>query len=241
MKELQSPPQFVHFFGPDGAGKSTQVEILKNTLCRKGILARKCWVRSPHTLAFILWRLLVKIGFYREIINPFGPPGRLPAVDRNEILRRFWSVVEFLGVLPMIVRINYWLWRGHVLIAERYLLDTITTVAYFLDDKRFLNSCTSRLLLRLLPKEATFIFLDTDYATIFQRRAGLVKMPFIQSQRKGYGATPRCPVEPRSFIEFQRRAYRVLAKIFNPLIIDTSNHSVEETSIIILRYLGIDQ
>jgi len=240
MKKFKSLPRIIHFFGPDGAGKSTQVEILTNILCRRGIRARICWLRSPHTLAFLLWKFLVRIGFYRIVMNPFGPPGKLPAVDRNEVLRRFWSVIELLGVLPMILHSYYSLWRGRMLIAERYLLDTVTTVAYFLNDLNFLKSWTSRLLLRFIPQDTVFIFLDADYATIFQRRARLSKEPHSQSQRKGYGAIPRCPVEPRSFIDFQRKAYGALATSFNPLIIETSNNSIEETSIMILRYLGLD-
>lgn len=241
MDSPKSLPRMIHFFGPDGAGKSTQVEILTGILCQRGIQARKYWVRSPHTVAFLLWKLFVKIGFYRAVINPFGPPGKLPAVDRNEVLRRFWSSVEFFGVLPLILRAHCLLRKGHILIAERYLLDTITTVAYFVNDLNFLKSWTSRILLHFIPQDTFFIFLDVDYATIFKRRAPLFTESHSKKQRIGYGAIPSCPVEPRSFIEFQRKAYRTLAKSFDPLVINTSNHSIEETSAIILHKLGFHQ
>jgi len=240
MKNSKSLPNIVHFFGPDGAGKTTQVNILVDLLSRQGIPTRKIWVRSPHTLAFLLWRLFVKIGFYRLVINPFGPPGKLPGVDRSRVLRRFWSSVEFLSVLPFIARVSY-LKRHHVLIAERYLVDTVTTVAYFLDDLDFIKSWTSRLLLRFIPKDTAFVFLDTDYSTIFDRRAPLVTQKQSSSARRGYGAIPSCPVEPRSFIEFQRRAYASLSKSLDPLKIDTSKNSIKETSMIIIQSLGLDQ
>ena len=240
MKNPKSLPNIIHFFGPDGAGKTTQVDILVDLLSRQGIPTRKIWVRSPHTLAFLLWRLFVKIGFYRLVINPFGPPGRLPGVDRSRLLRRFWSSVEFVSVLPLIARVNY-LGRNNILIAERYLLDTVTTVAYFLNDFNFINSRTSRLLLRFIPKDTAFVFLDTDYATIYRRRAGLFNQQHFKMKRKDYGATPSCPVEPRSFIDFQRKAYRTLAKSFDPLIIDTSKRSIEETSTIIVQFLWAHQ
>jgi thymidylate kinase len=230
----------VHFFGPDGAGKTTQVNILVAFLSRRKIPVRKIWVRSPHTMAFLLWRLFAKIGFYRTVVNPFGPPGRLPAVDRNCVLRRFWSAAEFLSVLPLIARVNY-LGRKNTLVAERYLVDTVTTVAYFLNDLDFINSWTSRLLLRFIPKDTAFVFLDTDYATIYGRRAGLYDQEYLKKNRKEYGATPTCPVEPRSFIDFQRKAYRTLAKSFDPLTIDTSKHSIEDTTNIILQFLGFRQ
>ncbi len=241
MRNPKSSLRMVHFFGPDGAGKSTQVEILTGILCKRGIRARKYWVRSPHTVAFLLWRLLTKIGFYRVVINPFGPPNKLPAVDRNEVLRWFWSTVELLGVLPLILHAQYLLWKGYTLIAERYLLDTITTVAYFVNDLNFLKSWTSSILMCFIPQDTVFIFLDADYAAIFHRRAPLFTESHLQRQRIGYGAIPNCPVEPKSFIEFQRKAYRALAKSFDPLVVDTSNHSIEETSAMVLRYLGLHQ
>lgn len=238
MKTANSFPRLVHFFGPDGSGKSTQVNMLVDILRKRGVRVQKCWVRAHHTLAFVLWRLLVRIGFYRVVLNPFGVATKLPAVNRNRLLRGFWSAVEFIGVLPIILRVHYYLWRGRTLVAERYILDTVTTIAYFLDDINFLRSRTSKLLLRFIPKETAFIFLDADYNTIYKRRAPLfVKRIHLKRRRKNYGDIPRSSVEPRVFIEFQRTAYKALAKSFNPLLIDTSRQSVEETSMMILQYL----
>jgi thymidylate kinase len=231
--------RFIHFFGPDGAGKSTQVKTLTKILRQRGIPAHKYWVRSPHTVAFLMWKFFIKIGLYREIINPFGPPGKLPAVDRSKILSWFWSKLEFLSVLPMIAWADYLLFKKKTLIAERYLLDTVTTVAYFLNDLNFIKSPTAQFLLRFIPSDTIFIFLDSNYETIYQRRSPLATKPRRQRNQRGYGAIPRCPVEPRSFIEFQRKAYKILAKSFNPLIIDTSINSIEETTVLILQYLKL--
>ena len=215
-------PRLIHFFGPDGAGKSTQSSILIDFLINKGFKVKKCWVRSPHTLAFVLWRLFVKIGFYRVVCMHAA---KLPAVDRNRILRGFWSMIELVGVLPIIFRVYVSMSRGYILVAERYVLDTLTTIAYFINDINSLRSPISRVLLRFIPSNTVFIFLDSDYETIYQRR---------RARAKTHGS-----LEPRAFIEFQRTAYKVLAKSFNALIIDTSNLSIDETSSLILQYLGL--
>lgn len=242
MKFAKPCPRFIHFFGPDGAGKSTQVDILIDVLHQREIQAQKCWVRAHHTLAFVLWKFFVGIGFYRVVLNPFGVATKLPAVNRNRLLRFFWSAVELIGVLPIILRVYYSIWRGRTLVAERYVLDTVTTIAYFLNEVNFLKSWTSRLLLRLIPKDTVFIFLDADYDTIYQRRAPLFRTKtHSKSRNKHYGAVPRSSVESRVFIEFQRTAYKVLAKSFDPLVIDTSRYTVQKTSKMILRYLGLDQ
>lgn len=236
----KSFPSFIHFFGPDGSGKSTHVDILVGVLRERGIKAEKCWVRAHHTIAFVLWRLFVTIGFYRVVVNPFGIATKIPAVDRSRLLQFFWSIIELIGVIPLVLRVRYSLWMGRTMVAERYLLDTVTTIAYFLNDLNFLYSRTSRLLLRFLPKDAVFILLDSDYETIFQRRAPFFNTKATKSCKKEYGAIPRSSVEPRVFIDFQRKAYELLAASFDTLMIDTSKHNVEETSKAILQYLDLN-
>src|SRR4030042_3115690 len=123
-------PSLVHFFGPDGSCKTTHVEILINAFRKEEPRVKKIWLRSPHTLAFLLWRLFVKIGFYRTVSNPFGDFIKLPAVNHKKSLRTIWALTEFFSVLPLIIRIKFSMLRGYKCVAERYILDTTTTVAY---------------------------------------------------------------------------------------------------------------
>jgi hypothetical protein len=69
--------------------------------------------------------------FYRCVENVFGVQVKIPAVQRSNFLKEFWSIVEFLSVLPLIARGKLYLLRGYTLIAERYVFDTITTTAFF--------------------------------------------------------------------------------------------------------------
>ena len=224
-------PRLVHFFGPDGAGKSLQADILIGFLARRGFKVRKCWLRAHHTLAFILWKLFVRIGFYRVVINNFGFATKLPAVDRDKLWRSFWSSVEFISILPIVLRVHLSLSRGYRVVAERYLLDSITAIAYVINDPDFLRGRISKMLLRLIPENTVFIFLDSDYETIRRRRARKRKTAYDYS-RGNY-------VEPRVYIEFQRTAYKILANSFHALIVDTSKTSIGETSKNILQYLGL--
>jgi thymidylate kinase len=210
-------PRLVHFFGPDGAGKSTHVEILIGIFRKQEPHISKAWLRSPHTLAFLLWRFFVKIGFYRTALTPFGDEIKLPAINRRKSLRIIWAWTEFFSALPRIMRISFFMSRGNKYVAERYILDTVTTIAYFVDDLSFVKGMISRILYHFIPTDTVFIFLDSDYKTVFKRRARTV--------------------EPQEFINFQRMAYKALAKSFNAFVINTSEHSIEETSNAIIGYL----
>jgi thymidylate kinase len=223
-------PTLVHFFGPDGAGKSTHVEILIDLFKKDEPRVKKIWVRSPHTAAFLLWRLLVRIGFFRVVSNPFGDAIRLPAVDRRRSLRTIWALAEFFSVLPLLLRIRFWISRGYRCVAERYVLDTAVTIAFFIGDLNFLRGRISKLLFTFLPADTVFIFLDSDFGTVFNRRAPLRHRANCQQGERDYGSLPKTAVEPREFIDFQRTAYKVLANYFSAIKIDTSKHSIQETS-----------
>jgi len=148
--------------------------------------------------------------------------------------------MELLGVLPLVFRVHFSIVRGYWLVAERYILDTVTTIAYFIGDIDFLKSPISRVLFLLIPKSTVFVFLDSDYETIYNRRARLFGAENCRAKlKRGYGSLPSASVEPRDFIEFQRTAYKTLARSFDALVINTSNHSIEETSAAILEYLEL--
>lgn len=231
-------PTLVHFFGPDGAGKTTQVDMLLHIEGSNAFRVKKFWMRSPHTLAFLAWQLLIRIGFYRVIRNSLGGETKVPAVSTDRVLKSFWLALEFLSVLPLIMRFRLAVIRGYSIIAERFILDTIVTMAFFIDDRKLIYSRLSKLLLLFIPQDTVFIFLDTDYWTIFDRRAHLFGSKTKQQRVGAYGSVPSLGVEPQRFIEFQRECYKAFAKQFNALTIDTSKRGKEETHDTILKYLN---
>lgn len=223
-----------------------------------GLRVKKVWIRSPHTLAYLLSLFLLKRGFYRVSstilegtqasaqslesekeskyiepwdirVNPWRemrPESKntcrivekIPAVDSNSQLRSFWPFLELISVLPLILwRVVIPLFLGYTIVAERYIVDTIVTIGYFINDPRFLTSWTARFLLRFIPRNAVFIHLDSDYDTLLRRR--------------GHN------VEVRGYISFQRASYKHFDRILNPLIIDTSMSTPNETFTAIVNKL----
>jgi hypothetical protein len=126
---------------------------------------------------------------------------------------------------------------GYKCIAERYIIDTVVTIAYFTGDMGFLTSRISRLLFYFIPTDTLFIFLDSDYGTISRRRSHLRYEESPKKNSKEYGALPKSAVEPEEFIDFQRIAYRKMADSFKAIKIDTSDLSIQQTTDQILAHI----
>ena len=203
-------PRLIAFFGPDGTGKSTHVELLVNYFQSHETKVKKVWIRSPHTLAYLLSCFFIKIGFRRVVSNPFGRKKKYPAVHIDRRLRLLWSLIELVSVAPVIIfRVYAPLLLGYTVIAERYVVDTVVTIAYYTNDLGFLQSLTARLLLRFIPKNTLLIHLDSDYSTLLKRRSYMV--------------------EAYDFIEFQRAGYKIIGSLVGATFIDTSDIAIEQT------------
>jgi thymidylate kinase len=204
----------VALYGPDGVGKSTQIEIISNNLRKEGYKVKTIWIRAPHTLAFIISTVLVKLGFSVNDVNPYGKIKKLPDVDSNFIVKNIWATIEFISVLPLIlIKVVIPIILGYAIIADRYLLDTIVSVAYYIKDIDFVNGKIARILMLLIPRNSILIHLDADYDTLLIRRGK--------------------NVESYEFIDFQKKAYARLSKNITSNYIDTSKISIDETSQII--------
>jgi thymidylate kinase len=199
-------------------GKSTQVEILAEYLTARGYSVRKVWLRGPHTLAFLLSNILIKMGRRRQIANPFGRMKTLPNIGSNPIIKKLWALIEFVSVLPLLLlKVLLPLKMGYFIVADRYVLDVVVSTAFYVNDLSFIRQRTAEVLLKFIPSNSVLIHLDADYDTLVTRRGRLV--------------------EPRSFIDFQKEGYASLSERVSTHYIDTSNLTVDETSGAIQRIL----
>jgi len=214
--------RLIAFFGADGTGKTTHADLLVAYFQSHNVKVRKVWIRSPHTLAYIVSVFFEKINFCRLVTNPFGKKKKYPAVHLNRLLRFFWSLLEFLSVIPVIlIRIYIPLLFGYTVVAERYVADTIVTIAYYINDLGFLKSLTARILLCFIPENTLLIHLDSDYSTLLMRRSSRV--------------------EAQDFIEFQRKGYNQIGDMLKVTLIDTSNINIEQTFSRILDKLELNK
>lgn len=208
-------PRFIVFLGSDGSGKTTQAIALAHLLRNRGLRVRRVWIRAHHSFSAILGKVLVRFGYF-NIIYPQGKNCKQFDVKLLPSMKRFWGFLEFLSAMPWVLfKVKLPLFFGEYVIAERYVVDTVVTVAYFLEDPGFLSGRIAKVLLSMLPAEAFVIHLDAETKTILERRA----------EEK---------LDP-NYIEFQRKSYFLFADLLNASSIDTSKNDISTTFRIILN------
>lgn len=208
---------FIHFFGADGVGKTTQARMLARHLRKKGVNTKLVRIRSGRTIASLLYMFFKRID--SDLVE-MGEDGRVMRLKmlKNKLDRQIWSLLEFLSMIPWLLRGVYIpLLFDKTVIAERYIIDAIATIAYLIDDKKWTESFLATLLLKFIPSNSVLIHIDAPYVVIQKRKGGRA--------------------DPVEYIEFQRKTYFTFAKKMNAITIDTSNISKEETHIMICQYL----
>jgi len=206
--------QLIVFFGPDGSGKTTQAILLASHFQKQGCKVRLVWIRAHHSLASILSKILSSFGYYRRIFSR-GKSSKSLDVKLSSRFKRFWSFIEFISVLPWIlIKVKLPLLLGYVVIAHRYLVDTIASVAYFLGDNEFPSGNAAKILLAMISKGAFLIHLDAEIETIMERR--------------------KDEELDLDFIQFQRKFYLSFATLLGALSINTSSKNIMGTFQIIL-------
>jgi thymidylate kinase len=114
----------IAFSGLDGAGKSTQIEILKFELLKRGKRVKIVWARGGYTKGIEFLKASI-----RKLMPHSTPkPGRSKHRDEsfsNPILRKTWLYVAIIDLFLLYVVI-FRLHRimGIYIIADRYLIDT---------------------------------------------------------------------------------------------------------------------
>ena len=209
------------FFGSDGAGKSTQARLLRGYLNFHGHQTRIAWLRGRHSLAFVIAKFFSKLGYYRVGKVPSGvtyrvfDPGLLPR------LQHFWGAIEFLSVLPWII-LRVYLPRvlGYTIVAERYVVDTVVYLSYWLGYD-FLRSFLAKVLLNFIPKGSVLIHLDAETRDLLERLKRI-----------------RYDTATQDYIVFQQRVYRILSKMLKATTIDTSRHNEKDAFQRILKVLS---
>lgn len=155
------PAMLVALSGVDGSGKTTQAQALVHAFRQCGIRARYVWSRGGSSA---LAGRLIALG-KRLLRGRGGVPAEeaREALFRHPLARRLWPWLVWLDLSWLYLRNVRWpLWRGDVVICDRYVLDALAEMGARLGDARIMWSLPARLLVWLHPRPHKAFFLAVD-------------------------------------------------------------------------------
>ena len=162
----------VSISGLDGAGKSTQIEMLTERLIKDGIATKIIWARGGYTPFFEnLKKIVRRIGR-----NKVAPPGL--SLKRKEQLakpfvQRVWLIIAIFDlVLIWGVYARFLSLLGVAVICDRYLNDTLLDFRRNFPNVDLSKSYLWKLLVFMTPKPDVSFLFWIPVATSLERSIG---------------------------------------------------------------------
>jgi thymidylate kinase len=210
------------FGGLDGAGKSTQIDLLRARLAAAGARPAVVWVRGGYTPLFTRVKALARRIGGRRVPAPGRGAARTQAFTRPW-LRRAWLVLALADLLLLLgLRVRLLRWRGRVVVCDRYLLDTRVDFRLNFPGEPVERWRLWRVVERLVPRaDAAFLLL----------------VPVAESERRSQAKREPFP-DPAPVLAARLAQYQALGPASGYTILDGSR-PVTEVAERIVAALGL--
>lgn len=168
------------FSGMDGAGKSTQIMLLRKSLHERGVRVHKIWIRGGYTPIFVAFKALIRWLGISAIPKPGASPERSRHLSSSHV-RKVWLVIAMADlVFITVVVLRMQLAMGRTVICDRYLEDTLLDFRRNFPQEDVASWWLWRLLLRAAVKpDYRFLLLVPPVESA--RRSRLKNEPFPDS------------------------------------------------------------
>jgi len=182
--------RLIYLLGPEGAGKTALANLLVPLLEEKAFKVKIVSIYSNHLLSYLFQILLFRLGIYGlerrsgELVKSIAPYGKLLKLS---------LYLDLISVVILsLFKVFLFMCLGYVVIAERYVVDTLSNIIYrekWLGKERSKLVKTSlAILLRLIPQKDTIIIqLDCPYNVLLmrymKRKSSAERADYIGTQR----------------------------------------------------------
>lgn len=167
----------VVFSGADGAGKSTQIDLLKSYIQCNGYSVQYLWSRGGYTPGFQLVKKIVRLIVGNRLPSS-GVSDNREAMLKKRSVSSLWLKLAILDlILFYAVYTRFLHCYGKVVICDRYIEDTYLDFTHNFGNAFNANSLLWRLLVLLAPKPNK-AFLLTVPVDVSLYRSTLKNEPF---------------------------------------------------------------
>lgn len=116
---------FIALSGIDGAGKSTQLELIRSHLEDRGDSVIYLWTRGGNTPGTVAVKSLLR-KLAGKKLPPSGHSNQRDDMLRKGWIQRLWLTLAILDLIRIYgICIRWWLFLGKSVVCDRYLWDSL--------------------------------------------------------------------------------------------------------------------
>ncbi|EKF86358.1 hypothetical protein [Methanobacterium formicicum] len=162
--------------GPDGTGKTTQIELLINYFEKNGFHYKYQWLRFYHFFSLPLLLLARFYGLSEVKILDDGEKIGYHYFHRSKLISHIYPILLFADTFLLIFfKIYLPLLFGKKIICDRFIYDTIVDLMVSTSNYELYKSRVGKLFLMLIPRNKKIFLLISNETTLKTRREDIKK------------------------------------------------------------------
>lgn len=167
-----SDSRLICLIGPDGAGKSTQAEMLIDELENQGEDCMYQWLRFNHILSLPLLGVARIVGLSEMEELESGQKIGYHYFWRSRVFSTLYPVLLLFDTILLYLRNILWpmVTTDETIVCDRFVHDTVVGLMISTRRDSFLDSLVGRLFIHLVPSDATVFVLNADESVLRTRR-----------------------------------------------------------------------
>lgn len=181
-------PALIYICGIDGAGKTTQINMIKKHLDLAGLKHKYVWLRWASFISYPFLAICRILGYTRWKVNPRN---RAKYVEhyfyKNKAISSIWKILFTLDLaFKSFFKVKIPLKRGCVILSDRYVIDAIVDLMIETRDFMIYKNLIGKLLFSLIPNQSIKMLIDLDEQNAFFRKNDIPNIKYLEKRRNLY-------------------------------------------------------